>query len=181
MYKAGDEIVYGNLGVCSVVEVAQREMPGVEGRRWYYTLEPRFENQMRIYAPTENGRVRMRPVVTGEQARRLLDSIPSLRAAARSLPDGQPEALVADCEEKLALDGCGDLIARALFTCAPRALASDYKRRIGLGDRMAAKQAQQRLLQELGLALNVPPARVREAIDQRIAAPAVKRDAAVQA
>ena len=169
MYKAGDEIVYGNLGVCSVVEVAQREMPGMEGKRWYYTLEPRFEYQLRIYAPADNPKVRMRPVVTRAQAQRLLDGLPSLRTAARS---EEPEALVAGLEKSLALEGCSDLIELALFACAPRQLTPEYRRRIGLADRTAAKQGQQRLLQELSVALELPAASVREALDRRPAAPA---------
>lgn len=107
MFQAGEQIVYGNLGVCTVVETVQREAPGGAGRQWYYTLEPCFENNMRIYAPVGGAGVRMRRRISREQARRLLDGMPRLRAAARS---DAPEALVARCEQALSLEGYTDLI-----------------------------------------------------------------------
>lgn len=173
MYQAGERIVYGNLGVCSVVEVARRTPPGAAQAQLYYTLVPCFENPMRIYTPVENPRVRMRPVVTFEQASRLLEGVPALRAAARTEP---PEQLVDSCAQALELRGCPDLIELALLTCAQRQLAPEVRRKMGAPDRASAQKAQQRLLQELGLALQLPPASVRERIASGMsAAPRTER------
>ena len=67
MYQVGDLIVYGGTGVCRVMEVGPQT-----GGRLYYTLEPVY-GSCRIFTPVENSKVLMRPIVTRQEAERLID------------------------------------------------------------------------------------------------------------
>ena len=76
MYQVGDLIVYGGTGVCRVMEVGPQT-----GGRLYYTLEPVY-GSCRIFTPAENPKVLMRPIVTRQEAERLIDEIPAIQPEA---------------------------------------------------------------------------------------------------
>ena len=76
MYQVGDLIVYGGTGVCRVMEVGPQT-----GGRLYYTLEPVY-GSCRIFTPVENSKVLMRPIVTRQEAERLIDEIPAIQPEA---------------------------------------------------------------------------------------------------
>ena len=71
MFQPGDIIVYGNTGVCKVVELSRPNLPGVDQKKDYYLLFPLFQDE-KIYSPVDNTKVFMRPVISRKQAEELL-------------------------------------------------------------------------------------------------------------
>ncbi len=71
MFKAGDYIVYGNVGVCKVETVGPLAI-GMQGKD-YYTLVPVYGKKSRLYTAVDSGKVVMRPVMAREELDELIE------------------------------------------------------------------------------------------------------------
>lgn len=78
MYELGDYIVYGNNGVCQVIEIGALGIQGIDKEKEYYTLQPVYEKGSILYTPVDNDKVVMRRVASEEAARDLIDDIPNI-------------------------------------------------------------------------------------------------------
>ena len=61
MFKINDYIVYGDNGICKVVDIG---IPSIScnKNRVYYTLEPIYESG-KIYTPVDNNHIIMRKLI----------------------------------------------------------------------------------------------------------------------
>ena len=78
MFEIGDYIIYGNNGVCKVVEIGPIQLTNSKNDKLYYTLEPVYETGSKVYTPVGNKKVLMRRVISKEEAIDLIDSIPNI-------------------------------------------------------------------------------------------------------
>lgn len=78
MFAAGDYVVYGQTGICQVMDVTTMKMDGVPKDRLYYVLRPDGKKDGRIYTPVENNKLAMRRMMTKEEAEQLIADIPQL-------------------------------------------------------------------------------------------------------
>ncbi len=77
MYRINDVVVYGNQGVCKVMDVGPLDMMENENKI-YYTLNPVYQKGTTIYAPAENPKSVMRPVLSKEEVNSLIKEIPDI-------------------------------------------------------------------------------------------------------
>lgn len=75
MFEIGDYIIYGNTGVCKVGEVTKMAVPGTKDDKLYYTLEPVYDKGCRLFTPVDNQKVKMRPIISKEEADELIRHI----------------------------------------------------------------------------------------------------------
>lgn len=75
MFQIGEKIVYGSTGVCEVEDITRLQMEGVDKEKLYYLLVPLNEKKGRIYTPTDNKKVRMRKVLSKNEAQELVNEI----------------------------------------------------------------------------------------------------------
>ena len=75
MYQIDDLIMYGSTGVCRVSDITEQVFN--DDDKIYYVLEPLYQSGV-IYAPVDNEKVFMRPVISEEEAKRLIDDIPAI-------------------------------------------------------------------------------------------------------
>lgn len=75
MFEVGEYIIYGNTGVCKVVEVKKMAAPGTKTDRLYYALEPVYDKGCRLFTPVDNEKVVMRRVLTKQEADELIGRI----------------------------------------------------------------------------------------------------------
>ncbi len=75
MYQKGDYVVYGTKGVCIVEDVMAIDwgMDCISAEKLCYKLTPRFVKGSTIYAPVENEKTVIRPVMSGEEAKAVLE------------------------------------------------------------------------------------------------------------
>lgn len=74
VFKIGEFVVYGHSGVCRVASIDYPELSfHVGDKKLYYKLEPVCSTEV-IYTPVDT-KVQMRPVISCEQARQLLDRV----------------------------------------------------------------------------------------------------------
>lgn len=78
MYKVDDLVVYGKNGVCRVVKIGTLAIPMADSDKKYYTLEPVYQHEEVIYAPVENCKIAMRPIMSKDEAKALIDEMPDI-------------------------------------------------------------------------------------------------------
>ena len=78
MYQINDFIIYGTHGVCRITDIGTISMSMADKNRQYYTLVPYYQKETVIYAPVDNNKTVMRPVITKEEAKRLIEDIPNI-------------------------------------------------------------------------------------------------------
>lgn len=78
MFQVDDRIVYGTHGVCVVTAVGKLAMSMADKHKQYYTLCPIYQHDAVIYVPVDNHKIKMRPVLSKEEAEELIGEIPDL-------------------------------------------------------------------------------------------------------
>lgn len=73
MFEVGDFVVYGTNGVCEVTSVGPVSLPGQNTEKLYYKLVPCYIRDTSILTPVDNKSVAMRPVMTKDEAEKLID------------------------------------------------------------------------------------------------------------
>ena len=107
MYKVGDLIIYGSTGVCRIADITARNSKGVEQEQLFYVLALLYQN-CTIFIPINNTKIFMRSIITKNDAERLIDMIPTIRAEAyhnRSISQ-----LTEHYRESLKTHDCSDLL-----------------------------------------------------------------------
>lgn len=78
MFEKGDYIVYGSTGICVVEDVTTMDIAGIPKDRLYYVMSPYQQAGKKVFAPVENPKMKLRRVLTREEALDLIDEIPDL-------------------------------------------------------------------------------------------------------
>lgn len=152
MYQVNDLIVYGNHGVCRVTAVGTPEIPVADRTRQYYTLRPAYQREEVIYAPVDNNKTVMRPILTRQEADRLIDEIPKLNTVwivSEREREAQYKAAIRTCD-------CKELvrIIKTLYQRKRERIQSGKK--VTVVDERYFHQAEEQLYGELAIALNMP-------------------------
>lgn len=152
MYKIGEFVVYGRTGICEVAEITTMKMDGVPKDRLYYILMPCKNKGGKIFTPVDNDKVVIRPVITREEARELLEQIPEIQELwipNEKMREAKYKECMRTCE-------CEDLI-KIIKTLYIRKLDRQAQgKKITTTDERYLKMAEGSLYSELSLALGVP-------------------------
>ena len=81
MYQIGNLIFYESSGVCKVMGVTMRDLTGQNKEQLYYVLEPLYQNYI-IFTLVNTTKVFMRPIISKNEAERLVDMMPTIQARA---------------------------------------------------------------------------------------------------
>jgi CarD family transcriptional regulator len=77
MFEVDDLIMYGGTGVCKVEAITKPDFEEPDEDRLYYVLQPLYQSGT-IYAPVDNDKVFMRPVISADEANELIDIMPEV-------------------------------------------------------------------------------------------------------
>lgn len=166
MYSVNDLIIYGSGSVCRVEAIATAEdLPGGDKERLYYTLRPLFDNGV-IRVPVD-AKVFMRPVVTKEEADALIQSIPTLKAAA-DFGTNSPQLLSEKYRSFFASHNCEDLLTLIKTVYLKAQKASAHGKSMGRTDQHFYQRAKMLIEQEFSVALGIPVPEVEAYIAQKI-------------
>ncbi len=164
MYEVGQLVQYGSTGVCKITEIKKQDFPEV-GQRLYYVLHPLYQSCV-ISVPVDSTKVFMRPIISREEAERLIAGIPSLRCQAfhgRAARD-----LAAHYETLLERHDCQDWMELTMSIHAKKESMQQQKRRFGSVDERFLKQGEDLLFGELAAALDIPREEVQQYITARV-------------
>lgn len=164
IFAIGDLIVYGSMGVCRVEAVELRSLPK-EGETQFYVLKPIYQT-CSVSTPVDNGKIPMRPVISREEAERLIDTIPDVHAEAYH--NKVLRQLSEHYEGIIKLYDCSKLIELLLSTYDKRRLCAQQKKKFGAMDERYMKRAEDMLFGEFAVALGIDKSEVPGYITQRI-------------
>lgn len=164
MFLEGEYIVYGTSGVCKVEAIGPMEISGVNKDKLYYTLAPLYSKGSKVFTPVDNDKVVMRPVLTKEEARELIEQIPTIEllwvADEKRREDIYKAALrTCDCREWIK-------IIKTLYLRKMSRIAEGKK--VTVSDGKYLNMAEERLYEELALALNMDKDGVVEYITEHV-------------
>lgn len=164
MFSVGEYIVYGTTGVCRIESVGPMQMSGVSKEKLYYTLAPLYSKGSKVFIPVDNDKVIMRPVLTKEEAQALVEEIPKIEllwvADEKRREDIYKTALrTCDCKEWIK-------IIKTLYLRKMSRIAEGKK--VTVSDGKYLHMAEERLYEELGLALEMDKDEVIEYITQHV-------------
>lgn len=169
MFQPGELVVYGSTGVCRVESIEQPNQTGPDRHRDYYRLKPLYQDGV-IFSPVDNTKVAVRPVISREEAERLIALIPSIQADAYRAPTLQ--ALAQHYQTAVQSHSCRELIELMMSIYTKQKQAEAQKRRLGMVDERYMKQAERLLYGEFAVALELPVEEVQPYIAQRVSAAA---------
>lgn len=164
MYQVGELVSYGSTGVCRVSEISVQ--PGMDGEeRLYYVMQPLYKACV-ISVPVDSDKVFIRPIISREEADRLIGLIPTLDCpvfhsrASRELNEHYTTMLKSH--------NCQDWMTLAISIKTKKQMLQSQKRKFGSVDERYLKQAEELLFGELAAALDIPRDHVREYIDAKL-------------
>lgn len=159
MYQTGDLVLYGRTGVCRVERIETRD--GQD----FYALKPLYQT-CDIFAPVENGKVFMRPIISREEAERIVDLIPGLEVEAYE--NKAMRELTEHYQASIDTHECEDLVELTMSLYTKRKTAEGQKRKFGAVDEKFMKWGEELLFGELAAALGIGIGEVPEYIARRV-------------
>ncbi|MBN1631089.1 MAG: hypothetical protein JW990_15120 [Thermoleophilia bacterium] len=165
MYQVGDWIIYGNTGVCHVVEIKTIESPGVGDSQLYYVLKP-LSQTYTISTPVNSTKVFTRPIISKREAEELVETIPSVKAEAYH--SQRVQEIAEHYKTLVVTHDCGDLIELTMSLYAKKEQIGEEKGTFRAVDQKFMKQAEELLFGELSVALGIPKEAVPEYIASRV-------------
>ncbi|MCR5356039.1 MAG: CarD family transcriptional regulator [Lachnospiraceae bacterium] len=171
MYNVNDMVVYGNQGVCEVVNIGTLSMSMVDKKKMYYTLRPFYHKDAAVYVPVDNVSAVMRPVISKNEAEKLIKKIPDIDYAwivnEQERETQYKSALrTCDCEELIK-------IIKTLFRRKKSRI--DAGKKVTVVDERYFKQAENQLYEELAFALGIDKGEVSDYINRSIAREKAKK------
>jgi len=152
MFKKGEYVIYGNAGVCQIIDISTLNMHGAPKDKLYYILEPVNQNSSRVFSPVDNKKVVIRNLISKQDVETLISDIPNIK-----------ELLVED--EKLREQVYKDCIKSCQCRKLLSLIKTIYQRkeeRLNQGKKLSAtdekyfKLAQDNLNTELAITLQIP-------------------------
>lgn len=164
MYQIDDLIMYGSTGVCRVSDITKQVFNDED--KLYYVLEPLYQSGV-IYAPVDNEKVFMRPVISEEEARSLIDDIPAIHT--EIYRNSSMQQLTKYYQSVIDTHKCLDLLklTKSIYQKKQAALAQN--RHLGQIDKKFMKRAEDLLFGEFAAALHISREDVQEYIRKRLA------------
>ncbi len=164
MFDKGEYIVYGTTGVCRVRDITAMSTDGSGKEKLYYVLEPVGVSGSRIMTPVEGNKSILRPILSRDEAYRLIDGIQEVDQLwitdDRQRESRYKEALkTCDCREWVG-------IIKTLHFRKKDRLARG--KRLTEVDERYLKKAKENLYRELSIPLEIPPEEVETFITERI-------------
>jgi CarD family transcriptional regulator len=160
VFEINEYIVYGNDGVCKVEGIGKPDFAGVVNDKKYYMLKPVFCDNSTIYTPIDNSTVIMRRVMTSEEVRELIDSIPEIS----TIDESNHRALEGKYKEAINTMDCREWVKIIKTVYEKKQNEPISGKRIGQIDKKYMKQAEDLLYSELSIPLNIPKENVEQYI-----------------
>lgn len=158
MFSVGDMVVYGNNGICEIMDITDLDMTG--SMRTYYVLAPIVKKENRIYSPVDNGKVVMRALVSVDEAKSILEhlsEIPFLEVENEKMIEMKYREVMATCD-------LINVIGMMKTIWHKQAKRMAVGKKITSTDDRYLKRAQDAVYAELAMALH----QSREEVEQQI-------------
>lgn len=166
MFSIGDKIIYGSDGVYVVADFTSSPFDKSDERR-FYVLRPVHGPQGNvIITPVGNENVKMRAVMSRDEALAFIDKISSIPPLTVEKEKNRRNVY----KEALAGASCEQLVSIVKTVMARRDAMLSHKKRLSESDNDYERKAKYCLCGELAIALDIPLEEVDEFIRKRVSA-----------
>jgi len=165
MYEIDDLIMYGSTGVCKVSDITNPGFSDADGDKLYYVLEPLYQSGV-IYAPVDNEKVFMRHVISENEAKDLIDSIPEIHT--EIYKNSSMQQLTKHYQSILDTHGCKELLTLTKSIYMKKMDAIKNNRHLGQIDKKFMKRAEDLLFGEFAAVLHISREEVERYIQNRL-------------
>lgn len=161
MFEKGETVYYGTAGVCKVNDICRSPFDKNDDRM-FYVLEPSdFAGGTIIYAPADNDKVILRPLMTENEAEALISSVSTLplikivnekqrrEEYRNAMRNGTPESLA--------------MVIKTIYS--RKSTGNKDKKRMSDTDSEFDKVARRALFGELSIVLNVTAGEVESRVN----------------
>lgn len=166
MYKIGEFIIYGNNGVCEVMDIGPLNISGINKDKIYYTLKPVYENG-NIFAPIDTSMF-TRYIITYEEVQQIIERIPSIKEIECSEKNGK--LLENYYKQFLQTHDCIDLLSIISSIYDKKDNAMNSGKKLGQIDEKFMKIATGLINDEFSIVLGIPREEVQTYINEKIEA-----------
>lgn len=164
MFEIGDYIVYGNVGVCEVVEIGTLDSPLIPEDKLYYTLVPCYTNGSRIFTPIDNEKVVMRSIISKDEALELLEDIDNIS----SLDITEEKGREAKYKEVFSTCDCRDLVKLIKTIYERKEQRQAEGKKLTVADEKYIRLAEESLFGELAIPLDVDVEKVKDYVLEQV-------------
>lgn len=164
MYQVGELVSYGSTGVCRVSEIINQISPDGE-ERTYYVMQSLYKACV-ISVPVDSDKVFIRPIISRDEAERLIELIPTLDCPA--FHSRVSRELSEHYTTLLKSHDCQDWMEMTISIYTKKQALLSQKRKFGSVDGRYLKQAEELLFGELAAALDIPKDEVRGYIGAKL-------------
>ena len=166
MFEKGEYVIYGNSGVCRILEVGVPEIVRDMTDKLHYTLSPVYREET-IYTPVDTV-IFIRPVMDEETARKFISQIPYIEGDLDMTLSSK--LLKEKYQQLMKSHDCEDLVVLIKFLKAKIEKAIRDKRKPNEIDQDYLKRAEGLLYGELSVVFGIPfeevPERIGRALDR---------------
>lgn len=164
MYRVGDLIIYGNIGVCKIEEIGVPDISSAEEGKLYYTLSPFYE-KCKVYTPTDTS-VFMRPIISRNEAMDLIRQIPTMQ---ENIYENRNLSLLNEHYKTLLQShDCSNLISLIKNVYTKRKTAGKNFKQFNQVDAQYGKRAEEMLYSEFSVALGIARNEIKGYIEASI-------------
>ena len=79
MFNKGEYVIYGNAGVCEIIDISTLDIHGAPKDKLYYILKPVNQNKSKVFTPVDNTKVVIRKLISKEDIEALIGDIPNIQ------------------------------------------------------------------------------------------------------
>ena len=164
MFCVGDYVVHRNSGICKIKEIAPLDLGNGIRNQEYYFLIPINERGSEIFSPAEDTNQNLRPVMSEEEAWKLINEIPSIEddnIENDKLREAHYKEAIRSCD-------CKELvkIIKTLYQRRSKRIAEGKKSTAS--EERYFKMAEENLYSELAFAIGKEKSEMQELIASRV-------------
>ena len=164
MFEKGDYIVYGSTGICVVEDITTMDMPGIPKERLYYVMSPYQQSGKRIFTPVDNSKMKLRRILSREEALALIEEIPKLEQlgiAEEKFREQKYKECIRSCE-------CRNWIRMMKTLYLRKQERVSQGKKVTATDERYFRMAEDNLYTEFSISLDMPRQEVEDYINERI-------------
>ncbi|MDR0859309.1 MAG: hypothetical protein LBN97_09800 [Oscillospiraceae bacterium] len=165
MYSVGEMVFYENTGICQISDITDKKTEETGENQLYYVLKPLYVDYT-ISVPVGSGNVFMRPIISKNEAERLIDSIPAIKVKPKKYTAvGELDKYY---KSYFTSHKCEDLLELTVSINAKKVQSEKKKRWLGVIDEKYKRKAEDMLFGELAAALEIERSEVPDYIANRV-------------